>query len=386
MLRFLPVALGLATLSASSTGCFYDSTWGARKTAQQHNAAVATPASLGPPAADPSETAPAKADGATTLRVRVHGAPAYATQTPDWKAHIGALLAQAGVTLQASLGVGLVLETADAWDHPTAPRLEGDLAALREEDTGEGVDLVIGLVGGLPLTTQDFDQLGMSEMHGKHLVVRAPNVAGEYEAVERAFDELSAEDRTRLRRERIRHREVAVLLHEIGHALGAEHQTVAGSLMRRAYDPKMAGFDAASVVEMRRGLAHAAGPDAGAGAPRGSEVAKPQAPPSASPPVASPPVKDDTPSELAASDRALWRRASDLAKAGDAGGAWTAARPLFARYPASYGVQDLRCKLAMAHFTSYAEARPECDALMRVTIDGSGEGGRANGASGANAK
>ena len=51
-------------------------------------------------------------------------------------------------------------------------------------------------------------------------------------------------------------------------------------------------------------------------------------------------------------------------------GAWDAARPLFARYPLVYGVQDLRCKLAMAHFASYADVRPECDALMKLTMKG----------------
>ena len=296
MLRPLPIVLCLVALSSGSSGCFYDSTWGARKTAQRQNAADATPASL----AAPTETSPPpKADGAPTaptLRVRVHGAPAYATQTPDWKSHIGSLLAQASVTLQASLGVSLVLDTADTWDHSTATRLEGDLAALREDDTGDGVDLVIGLVGGLPMTTQDFDQLGLSEVRGKHLVVRAPNVAGEYDAVEKAFDELSVEERTRLRRERLRHREVAVLLHEIGHALGAEHRTLAGSLMRPKYDPKMASFDAESIAQMRRGLAHAwksrMPAQENRAAPRRRRWGRRRR--RASPP----PAKDDAPSEL----------------------------------------------------------------------------------------
>jgi hypothetical protein len=363
MLRSRPLArlfrlTSLASLAAAATGCFYDSSWGARKTAQLHNAARATPASLAPPA----ETSASLPSGkASALRVRVHATPAYAAQTPDWKSHIGVLLAQAGTTLEASVGSGLVLETAVAWEHTAANRLEGDLAALRDEDTGEGADLVLGLLGGLPLATPSFEKLGMSEVGGKHLVVRAPNVASEYDAVEKAFDELSARARAKLRQERIRHREVAVLLHEIGHALGAEHTTAAGSLMQPAYDPKMAAFDPGSIARMKRRLARGAN-DADAGGHAETAMAPPPAPPS--------PPKDDAPSDLSAGDREQWRRASELARAGDDLGAWRAAHPLFARYPLVYAVQDLRCKLAMGAFTSFDDVRAECDPLMKLTLSG----------------
>ena len=344
-------------LLALCTGCFYDSTWGARKTAQRHNAALATPASLAPA---PSDTAvPPNSDGAAALHMRLHATPAYEAQTPGWRSHVVAIAEQASATLAGAIGARLVIDSSDDWNHATAPRLDGDLAALRDEDTGDGVDLVVGLVGGLPMATEDFDQLGMSEVRGKHLVVRAPNVAAEYEAVERAFDELKPEDRARLLRERVRHREVAVLLHEIGHALGAEHETTAGSLMRRAYDPKMSAFDAESIVRMQRGLAHTPDP-----------VAQPQGHSPADAGAAEPSIKNEAPTELSDADREVWRRAWELSKGGDAQGAWQAARPLFTRYPRVYGVQDLRCKLAMAHFASYGDARVECDALMNVTMTG----------------
>jgi hypothetical protein len=68
-----------ASLASATSGCFYDSTWGARKAAQKRNAALAEPASLAP------SSSPSGADGlagqaraAHPLRIRVHATPAYA--------------------------------------------------------------------------------------------------------------------------------------------------------------------------------------------------------------------------------------------------------------------------------------------------------------------
>jgi ketosteroid isomerase-like protein len=240
-----------ASIAPMASGCFYDSTWGARKTAQKHNAARAEPASLAPAGA-PGLAAQAPPEH--TLRVRVHATPAYAAQVADWKTHVATVIGEASATMRRSVGVELVLASADAWEAIGGDHLDQTLAALREEDAGEGAELVVGFVGGLPIATQSFEQLGLAQLGGKYLVVRAPNVAAEYDAVAKAFDELSEEERTRLRRERLRHCEVAVLLHEIGHTLRAEHQRAEGSLMRPAYDPKMSAFDPTSVATMRATL------------------------------------------------------------------------------------------------------------------------------------
>jgi hypothetical protein len=347
-----------------SSGCFYSSTWGAQKASQKRNAVAATPASLGATERTSADDAigdagaPGTADDrVSTLRVRVHANMAYAAQTPDWKAHVGGMFAQASAILEPVVGKRLVLEAGDAWEHTNAAHLEGDLGALREEDTGEGVDLVVGLVGSLPVVTESFDQLGIAVVHGKHIVLRAPNVAGEYEAVERAFDQLSVEQRTRLRRQRIQHREVAVLLHEVGHALGARHHEVQGSLMRSHYDTKMSAFDPESIAQMKAPPATVASAtvDAGGAGPAFAAIPAPE------------PAKDDTPTELAAKDRDAWRRASELSKAGDTDGAWGVAKPLFTKYAASYAVQDLRCKLAMARSAAFDQVRAECDALMKIS-------------------
>jgi hypothetical protein len=371
----------IALLGIGVGGCFYDSSWGARKTAEVHNAARATPATLtSAPAAEGSPAAPAGA--AITLHIRVHATAAYAAQTPDWPSHVRVLVADASEVLRASAGATLVVDGAESWSAPAHPHLGGDLAALRDEDTGSGADLVIGFVGGLPITTPTFEQAGLALLGGKYLVVRAPNPADEYAAVEKAFDELSEEARARLRHDRLHHREVAVLLHEIGHALGAEHQRTEGSLMRPAYDPKMAAFDDVSLASMRAGLARrtteaGAAPTLAAAVPANPTSASSAGPPPsvpspapASPAPPTPPASPAPPAEIREGDREAWSRATKLAQAGDAEGAWAAAAPLFGAYPSAYAVQDLRCKLAMARSATYDQARAECEPLMKIAMKG----------------
>ena len=207
-------ALALSPILLLTAGCFYDSRWGQTKTAQKHNAALATPAAL-PTASRASEASSASPTASHVLHVRLYATPAYSATIVDWERHARALLDDANVTLRAAIDAELVIDDARSWTGADAKdRLEATLAALRDEDAGEGADLVLAFIGGLPTTTQDFHQLGMSELPGKHVVLRAPNTADDFDAVEKAFDELSDAERTRLRRERRHHRELAVLLHE----------------------------------------------------------------------------------------------------------------------------------------------------------------------------
>ncbi len=82
----------------------------------------------------------------------------------------------------------------------------------------------------------------MSNVPGKHLVLRATGAAEEKDDIDRAFDQLSVEDRAKLGRVRARHRATAVLLHELGHSLGALHVRDPQSLMSPAYDKRMTAY------------------------------------------------------------------------------------------------------------------------------------------------
>jgi hypothetical protein len=249
-------------------------------------------------------------------------------------------------------------------------RLEDSLRALGDQDDAEGIDLTIGFLGGLSTATHDFHLLGMSQSPGKHLVVRAPGTADDFDAIDKAFNELSEDERIRLRRARAHHREVAVLLHEIGHALGAPHETDRTSLMNPSYDPHMAAYGASALAIMR---AHLEAPTASAATATATQTATATATATATststpavtlPATPPPPI----PPALAPSDAADYRRALAALASGDAATGLRIAKPLSTRYPDVLEVQDLRCKLAVARGGSWDAARAECEPLMDLTM------------------
>jgi hypothetical protein len=350
--RFLSLPVFALVLLAGGTGCVVPFGAHGARGADPRPAALAKGS-----ARDPHPHLGAPEGEPRVLRARVYASPSYVAQTPDWKAHFAGVLADASETLEEAVGAEVSLEESGAWEVRPDARLEEQLQALRAKDAGEDVDLVVGLAGGLPVASASFDQLGMSETPGKHLVLRAPDVATELAAVEREYAHLPAEERVRLRRERIRHREVAIVLHEIGHALGALHEPGASSLMAPAYDRRMSGFGPLAVARMKATLAPPAPAAARQEAPRERTSTT-----SATLPAG--------PDGVRADDRAAWQRAWATAAGGDAEAAWTIARPLFDAYPDVYEVQDLRCKLALARLGAYDAVRAECEPLMKITLKG----------------
>jgi hypothetical protein len=115
------------------------------------------------------------------------------------------------------------------------------LTALEQLDDAKDVDFVVGLVGASPVVTLSFHDLGRARVLGKHIVVRTMDDAAELRAIAE-FDTLSAEERSRLYQQRKRHKETAILLHELGHTLGALHTRDPLDLMHPEYDNHMQGF------------------------------------------------------------------------------------------------------------------------------------------------
>lgn len=383
--------LVLASLCASLGACFggYDSRWGEQKRAQRREAATAGPAAIESPSAKPAAAA------GHVFRVRIWASPTYASQTVDWKAHVRAVIEDVNQVLPGAIDVRLDVESLSAWDGaPKDDGAEGSMMALRTSDPGAGVDVVVGMLGGVPRFTRDFHELGLGETFGKHMVVRGTTTIDDQELIDNRFDQLEETERSRLRREYRQHRELAVFLHEYAHTLGAIHESTTSTLMAPSYSRKVSGFAPETLGVLRIAVAHrpANAPIDGRGlapellayyekttttpwvpAERDQMVAMLRAnvpaPPAAPVPSASSgsgyTVVDPA---LSVDHRAVWSRAVEARSKGDFAGAWALASPLFAAYPTVKNVQDLRCKLAMEQRFEVDRARKECAPLTRIEL------------------
>jgi hypothetical protein len=391
--------IGLGLVAGLLLAACYDSRWGEAKRAQQHAAAASKPADIAP--ADDERMADA---GRRTLRIRMRPSERYLAQTVDAPKQIADLVEDANRVLGPTLALALVVDRVQPWtsdvDTPDAA-----LTALRTEDPGQDVDVVVGMIGALPRQTDSLHELGIATLLGKHVVVRAASRFDEHDAIDRGFSELSDDDRARIAKERKRHRALAVFLHELGHSLGAVHEVDPRSLMHPSYDPKMNGFGGIGIALMRvaldsddrlvvargqlallRGvassewvtadrdqeaasleatLAAAPGPARGRVADPGSQRASdPATDPGAAAAVATGP---QAPFELKGPDGKRYLDASALFQAGAVAAAYGTAKPLFARYPDVSAVQELRCQMATVRWLERDALRAECAPSLRLS-------------------
>jgi Matrixin len=388
-LLLLLIALALT----AATGC-YDSQWGQQKAAQQRNAAIAAPAALrNAGSGGDGEPAPVSRNASARvqqLRVRALVTRTFTAQVIDAPRHLRELLEDVNRVTERDLAVHFELVETRAWELASDEDIDKVFEALRAADLGDGVDFVAGFVGALPRATRSFHDVGRGSLVGKHVVVRAPSSAERHDSIEKAFDELSQDQRHDLEKRLRRHRAAAVFLHEIGHTLGSVHETSPQSIMFPTYDSKMSAFGASAndvmratlgkrgaaesviarevvaalerapegvfVAAERQQLVHQLESRIAAAAPR--PVAKAEVAPAE---VAVP----ETP-ELAGADRERFAEAYRAAARGDVVVAWHVGKPLFAAHPKSMSVQDLRCQVA-SRSMPFAAARRECDLLMKLS-------------------
>jgi biopolymer transport protein ExbD len=196
-----------------------------------------------PPALIANSTWPGEV---SVARVRVWADDAYRAQNVRWQAAFADQLAYANEVLAAELGVRLEAEYG-AWSrHVPASTLAQTLEALAAHDPGEDALAVIGLTSALGLVATRFDQLGVARQPGRHLVVRGYADVHERLLFDRTLPDIPVDERATLAHARRRHKLAAVLLHEIGHNLGAPHDAEPALLMSPTYSDQTAAFSAPS--------------------------------------------------------------------------------------------------------------------------------------------
>ena len=388
--QVLQVAIGVAVAELSSSCLFYDSRWGQETQSQQRVAQQRTPNALEPSRSGRSQLeTPVRVD---VLRVRVHDGTTNVGGAAEQ--FLNQVVDNANQLLAKDLGVSLEVSELQAWKQESASApLAEQLTELKSVDGGEGADLVMGLSSPIELLTFSFHQLGVAEPLGKHLVLRAASDARELEAIEKSFPDLDANERHELYSSRKLHKATALLLHELGHALGAVHTMQREELMYPSYSTDMKSFSAPSLellrvsLEQRReGMEHTVGEGSAQrmlqilrSAPQGTwnqeawqahvsvlerlTMAKPREP-----------QAEQGPAGLSPADRATYREAARLLEDKQVRQAWERARSLFGAYPEEYAVQDLRCKIAMQLNLSWDNAREECLPLMRLSGMSGGTG------------
>ena len=370
-------------------GCFfYDSSWQQETHSQERQAAELTP--------DAPRAADEGGDGSRwrvlrEVRVRAWATERYRAEVHAWQAHVGDTLERANEVLGPTLGVRLALVDARSWPQDGSGALDPVLVALEERDPADDVDLVMGFVGSTPQLSSTFDQLGMARMHGKHLVVRAMNDAAESDAIDEAFDRLSEEERARVRRRRKAHKELAVLLHEIGHVHGAIHVRDRAALMSPLYDEDMSGYAPHTVALMRPAAAERAKPEAerddramleslvevlrGEGdwdddERRAMLASYERALTGGAVQIGEPPQRDDragtlwdvTP--LPPDDRLAFHEAREAFERGQLRPSWDRLAPLVERHADTYAVQELACELHNRRVAP--DAARACQRMMQL--------------------
>jgi hypothetical protein len=189
------------------------------------------------------------------LQVRVYSDAAFVKRVGGVKHYFEDWLGRANEILNPALQLRLEIEQfRDLPESAASSDLDAVLVKLRELDSADDVDLVVALIGVSPVMTMSFHDLGRADLLGKHIALRSMDDDAELRVLHESYDKLDATARSSLYAQRKRHKETAVLLHEIAHALGALHTRGPDDLMNPTYDAGMISFAAPNLDLMRYSL------------------------------------------------------------------------------------------------------------------------------------
>lgn len=177
-----------------------------------------------------------------TKRVRVWADDQYRAQNIRWQETFTQTLDLTNVVFEPLVGVHLVPDF-NVWDRDVpGATLTDAITELQQIDSGQDVFAVIGLTSSLPLVSSTFDELGLAAINGRHIMLRGYADLEERKMYANAFPDLRPEERE-LALEHLRHHKTAVvLLHELGHNLGVDHETDSATIMNASYSSRATAF------------------------------------------------------------------------------------------------------------------------------------------------
>jgi hypothetical protein len=179
-----------------------------------------------------------------TVRVRVLAAADYRRQTVEWQSRARRLVDHVNALCRSWPAVHFEIVEIRGWDEESRERGMGALVAdLETADSGDDVDLVVGLVAALPVFPGTIENLGMARYFSKHMVMRGLHDLTEYDELHRQFDTLSERERETLLGARKLHKEQVIFVHEWAHTLGLVHVRRPSGVMNPAYGSEQLGFD-----------------------------------------------------------------------------------------------------------------------------------------------
>ncbi len=190
----------------------------------------------------------------TTRTIRVWADDQYRAQNRQWQKSFEEPLELANLVITPMFGVRFVADY-QAWERNVpGARLTEDLAALQHHDPGEDVFAVVALTSSLPLVSATFDELGLANLGGRHIALRGYADLEERKMYANAFPDLRAEERELALVQLRHHKTAVVLLHELGHVLGVEHESDSTTIMNATYSNHATSFSAQAREVMLRAV------------------------------------------------------------------------------------------------------------------------------------
>jgi biopolymer transport protein ExbD len=190
----------------------------------------------------------------TVKKMRVWADNQYRGQNVKWQQTFDSTLEIANLVLAPVFGLRVVAEYR-VWDHHVPGNsLANDLLVLASRDPGDDVFAVVGLTSSLPLVSATFDDLGMAQIGGRHMILRGYADLEERKQYEAAFRDLTQEERELALQQRREHKTAVVFLHELAHNLGAEHDAEENMITSAGYSHRAKAFSASARDVMMRSI------------------------------------------------------------------------------------------------------------------------------------